>query len=209
MNEELLLFTLLDMAGTFAFAISGAVAARQKNLDLFGIIAIAYMVACGGGIIRDVCIGAIPPAGLADGRYLVLALVASALAMVAYPLLQRLDHPVQMFDALGLSFFAVFGAHKALAFGHNAQVAVLLGIVSAVGGGVMRDVLLNRTPLILRKEIYASAALAAAVVQVGGARLELSMEWVPWAGIVLCFGLRFLAMRYGWNLPRFAPFHKP
>src|SRR3546814_7913626 len=110
--------------------------------------------------------------------------------MVAYPLLQRLDHPVQMFDALGLSFFAVFGAHKALAFGHNAQVAVLLGIVSAVGGGVMRDVLLNRTPLILRKEIYASAALAAAVVQVGGARMELSMEWVPWAGIVLCFGLR-------------------
>src|SRR3546814_9095404 len=107
--------------------------------------------------------------------------------MVAYPLLQRLDHPVQMFDALGLSFFAVFGAHKALAFGHNAQVAVLLGIVSAVGGGVMRDVLLNRTPLILRKEIYASAALAAAGVQVGGARLELSMEWVPWAGIVLCF----------------------
>src|SRR3546814_14275506 len=71
--------------------------------------------------------------------------------------------------------------------------------LSAVGGGVMRDVLLNRTPLILRKEIYASAALAAAVVQVGGARMELSMEWVPWAGIVLCFGLRFLAMRYGWR----------
>src|SRR3546814_20716879 len=107
-----------------------------------------------------------------------------------------------MFDALGLSFFAVFGAHKALAFGHNAQVAVLLGIVSAVGGGVMRDVLLNRTPLILRKELYASAALAAAVVQVGGARLDLSMDWVPWAGLVLCFGLRFLAMRYGWNLDR-------
>src|SRR3546814_1148323 len=81
MNEELLLFNMLDMAGTFAFAISGAVAARQKNLDLFGIIAIAYMVACGGGIIRDVCIGAIPPAGLADWRYLALALVASALAM--------------------------------------------------------------------------------------------------------------------------------
>src|SRR3546814_15576839 len=93
-----------------------------------------------------------------------------------------------MVDGVGRSFCAVFGAHKALAFGHNAQVAVLLGIVSAVGGGVMRDVLLNRTPLILRKEIYASAALAAAVVQVGGARMELSMEWVPWAGIVLCFG---------------------
>lgn len=209
MNEELLFFSMLDMAGTFAFAISGAVAARQKNLDLFGIIAIAFMVACGGGIIRDVCIGATPPAGLADWRYLTLALIASALAMVAYPLLQRLEHPVQMFDAVGLSFFAVFGTHKALALDHNAQVAILLGIVSAVGGGVLRDVLLNRTPLILRKEIYASAALAAAVIQVSGVRLGLSMEWVPWVGIGLCFGLRFLAMRYGWNLPRFAPHRKP
>jgi uncharacterized membrane protein YeiH len=203
MNETLL-FTVLDMAGTFAFAISGAVAARQKNLDLFGIIAIAYMVACGGGIIRDVCIGAIPPVGLADWRYLALALVASALVMVAYPLAQRLDHPVQMFDALGLSFFAVFGAHKALEHGHNVQVAIVLGVVSAVGGGALRDVLLNRTPLILRKEIYASAALVAAVVQVTGERLALSMDWLPWLGIVLCFGLRYLAMRYHWNLPRFS-----
>lgn len=204
MNEEMLLFQLLDMAGTFAFAISGAVAARQKNLDLFGIIAIAYMVACGGGILRDVCIGAIPPAGLADWRYLALSLVAAALAMLAYPLLLRLDHPVQMFDALGLSFFAVFGAHKALAYGFNAQVAIVLGIVSAVGGGAMRDVLLNRTPLILRKEIYASAALLAAVVQVSGERMELPMAWVPWTGIVLCFALRYLAMRHQWNLPRFS-----
>lgn len=204
MNEEHLLFTLLDMAGTFAFAISGAVAARQKNLDLFGIIAIAYIVACGGGILRDVCIGAIPPAGLADWRYLALSLVAAALAMLAYPLLLRLDHPVQMFDALGLSFFAVFGAHKALAYGFNAQVAIVLGIVSAVGGGAMRDVLLNRTPLILRKEIYASAALLAAVVQVSGERMELPMAWVPWTGIVLCFALRYLAMRHQWNLPRFS-----
>lgn len=203
MNEELLLFRLLDMAGTFAFAISGAVAARQKNLDLFGIIAIAYMVACGGGIVRDLCIGAIPPVGLADWRYLALSLVAAALAMVAYPLLQRLDHPVQMFDALGLSFFAVFGAHKTLAYGLNAQAAIVLGVVSAVGGGAMRDVLLNRTPLILRKEIYASAALLAAVVQVLGGRMALPMEWVPLTGIVLCFGLRYMAMRYHWNLPRF------
>lgn len=197
-------FKLLDLAGTFAFAISGAVAARQKNLDLFGIIAIAYMVACGGGILRDLCIGALPPVGLADWRYLALALVASVLVISAYPLMQRLDHPVQWFDALGLSFFAVFGAHKALEYGHNAQVAIVLGVVSAVGGGALRDVLLNRTPLILRKEIYASAALIAAVIQVSGERLALPMEWLPWVGIVLCFGLRYLAMRYHWNLPRFS-----
>ena len=198
-----MLFQLLDLAGTFAFAISGAVAARQKKLDLFGIITIAYMVACGGGILRDLCIGAIPPAGLADWRYLALALVASVLAIVAYPALQRLDHPVQMFDALGLGFFAVFGAHKALLYGFNVQVAIVLGVVSAVGGGAMRDVLLNRTPLILRKEIYASAALVAAVLQVAGERLGLPAAWLPWVGILLCFGLRYLAMRYRWNLPRF------
>src|SRR3546814_11749220 len=101
------------MAGTFAFAISGAVAARQKNLDLFGIIAIAYMVACGGGIIRAVCIGAVTPAGLADGRYLALALVASALAMQAYPLLPRPVHPVQMLYALGLILSACLGDTQA------------------------------------------------------------------------------------------------
>lgn len=202
--DESMLFTLVDMAGTFAFAISGAVAARQKNLDLFGIIAIAYLVACGGGIIRDACIGAIPPAGLADWRYLALSLSASGLAIVAYPLLKRLDHPVQMFDALGLGFFAVFGAHKVLAFGHNMQVAVLLGVVSAVGGGVVRDVLLNRLPLILRKEIYASAALVAATVQVVGERVAPTAGWLSWCAIVLCFGLRYLAMRHHWNLPRFS-----
>ena len=202
--DEIVLFKLLDLAGTFAFAISGAVAARQRNLDLFGIIAIAYMVACGGGILRDLCIGAVPPAGLADWRYLALALLASVFVIAAYPLVKRLDHPVQWFDALGLSFFAVFGAHKALAYDHNAQVAIVLGVVSAVGGGAMRDVLLNRTPLILRKEIYASAALAAAVIQVAGERLGLSTEWLPWVGIVLCFSLRYLAMRHHWNLPRFS-----
>ncbi len=202
MSDDIPLFTLLDLVGTFAFAISGALAARQKNLDLFGVIAIAWLVACGGGIIRDLSIGAVPPAGLADWRYLLLALTASILAIVAYPVLRRLAHPVQMFDALGLGFFAVFGAHKSLVFGHNAQVAIALGVVSAVGGGVLRDVLLNRLPLILRKEIYASAALLAACVQVAGESLGLPMAWVSWTGIALCFSLRYLAMRRGWNLPR-------
>src|SRR5690606_3958190 len=156
---EHMMFTALDLMGTFVFAISGAVAARQSRLDLFGIISMAYIVACGGGIIRDVCIGAIAPAGLSDWRYMALALAAAVLTIAAYPLVRHLNHPVLLFDALGLSFFAVFGAHKALAYGHGTEVAIVLGIISAVGGGVMRDVLLNRMPLILKKEIYASAAL--------------------------------------------------
>src|SRR3546814_5049269 len=98
-----------------------------------------------------------------------------------------MNNPVQLFDALGLGFFAVFGAHKALAYGHNIEVAIILGVISAVGGGVMRDILLNRTPLILRKEIYASAALVAAAIQVVGEHLDWSLQWVPWVGIVVCF----------------------
>jgi uncharacterized membrane protein YeiH len=202
--DDLMRFTVLDMLGTFAFALSGAIAARQKSLDMFGILSIAYIVACGGGVLRDFAIGAIPPAGLSNWRYLVVAGFASVLTIVAYPLVQRMHSPVQLFDALGLGFFAVYGVHKALAYGHNVELAVILGITAAVGGGVMRDVLLNRTPLILRKEIYASAALVAAVIQVAGERFGWPQEWVPWVGIVACFALRYLSLRYQWNLPRFS-----
>jgi len=203
MNEHMF-FTALDMLGTFAFAISGAVAARQKRLDLFGVLSIAYIVACGGGIMRDVAIGAIPPAGLSDWRYLAVAVLASLLTIACYPLVKRMTNPVQLFDALGLGFFAVFGAHKSLVYGHNIEVAVMLGVTAAVGGGVLRDVLLNRTPLILRKEIYASAALVAAVIQVLGDTFAWPQQWVPWVGIVICFALRYLSLRYRWNLPRFS-----
>ena len=198
------LFTSLDLIGTFAFAISGALAAHQKKLDLFGIITLAYVTACGGGIIRDVCIGALPPAGLSDWRYLVLSIVAAGLVIGANQLVQKLSHPVLLFDAAGLGFFAVFGAHKTLGYGHSLEAAIILGAISAVGGGALRDLLLNRTPVILQKEIYASAALVAAVFQTGGEILGWSLRWVPWAAIALCFVIRYLSLRYHWNLPRFA-----
>ena len=134
------LYNLLDLAGTFAFAISGAVAAKHRGLDLFGIFAVAFTVACGGGIIRDLCIGAIPPVGISDWRYLATALLAATMTMGLYELVEKLYQPVLLFDALGLSLFAVSGAHKALLYGHNAEVAILLGMTTAVGGGVLRDV---------------------------------------------------------------------
>lgn len=198
------LFTSLDLIGTFVFAISGAVAAHQKKLDLFGIVTLAYTTACGGGIIRDVCIGALPPAGLSDWRYLALSIVAAGLVIGAGQLVQKLSHPVLLFDAVGLGFFAVFGAHKTLAYGHNIEAAIILGMISAVGGGALRDLLLNRTPVILQKEIYASAALIGAVFQTSGEILGWSLRWVPWAAIALCFAVRYLSLRYHWNLPRFA-----
>jgi len=203
MNNLYSFYNFLDLAGTFAFAISGAVAAKQRRLDLFGIVAIAFIVACGGGIIRDVCIGAIPPTGLTDWRYLLVSIIAALAIIFLDKWVQRLNHPVLLFDAIGLSFFAVAGARKAMAYGHNAEVAVLLGMVTAVGGGILRDVLLNRIPVVLEKEIYASAALVGAVMVVVGTHLGWSEDWVSLVGILACFGLRFLALRYHWNLPVF------
>jgi uncharacterized membrane protein YeiH len=202
--SESLLFTLLDLTGTFVFALSGAVAAKQRRLDLFGMAAVAFIVACGGGIVRDLCIGAIPPLGLSDWRYLVVAMLAMLAVIVAYPLVVRLAYPVRFFDGLGMGFFAVAGAHKALAHGHGAETAILLGTITAVGGGVMRDVLLNRIPLILQKEIYASAALLGAIIEVVGERRGWSTQWLPWTGILVSTGLRQLSLRYGWQLPRFS-----
>ncbi|MEX3786209.1 trimeric intracellular cation channel family protein [Paraburkholderia sp. BR14374] len=196
-------YTILDLIGTFVFAISGAVAARQRRLDLFGIVVIAFMVACGGGIVRDVCIGAIPPAGLSNWRYLATALAAAAVTILAYPQVRRLRQPVLFFDAIGLGLFAVSGAQKALTYGHNAELAILLGVVSAVGGGVMRDVVLSRVPAILEREIYASAALFGAAVQVGFAYAGWTDWWTPWFATLACVMVRLASLRYGWRLPVF------
>lgn len=203
MNNLYNFYNFLDLSGTFAFAISGAVAAKQRRLDLFGIVAIAFIVACGGGIIRDLCIGAIPPTGLTDWRYLVVSLIAAVAIIFLDKWVEKLNHPVLLFDAIGLAFFAVAGARKALDYGHNSEVAVLLGMVTAVGGGVLRDVLLNRVPVVLEKEIYASAALLGSLMVVLGTRLGWTEDWVSMVAILACFFLRFLALRNHWNLPVF------
>lgn len=200
--NERLLFTFLELAGTFAFAISGAVAARKRGLDWFGVVAVAFAVACGGGVLRDLCIGAVPPAGLTDWRYLAVAVTAAVVAMVAGAWVVRLAHPVTFFDSLGLGLFAVTGAQKALFFGHDAELAVLMGMVTAVGGGVIRDVLLNRVPLVLEREIYASAALVAAVIEVAGERLAWFPRGRTWVALGACFALRAASLRYKWSLPR-------
>jgi uncharacterized membrane protein YeiH len=205
MNNLHTVYYLLDLAGTFAFAISGATAAKQRGLDLFGICVIAFIVACGGGIIRDICIGAIPPAGLTTWYYLATALIATVMTIGFYPFVQRLNRPVIFFDAAGLSLFAVTGAQKALSFGHNAEVAILLGGITAVGGGVLRDILLNRVPIILEKEIYASAALIGAIIVTLGNYFKwIPNDWIAFIALTACFALRMLALRYHWNLPAFS-----
>jgi uncharacterized membrane protein YeiH len=198
-------YYFLEVTGTFAFAISGAAAAKQRGMDVFGIGAVAFTVACGGGIIRDVCIGAIPPSGLSTWFYLVTALVAAVVTISLYPLVHRMNRPVLLFDAAGLSMFAVTGAQKALSYGTNGEVAVLLGIITAVGGGVLRDILLNRVPVILQKEIYASAALVASLIVVAGHYYNwLTTDWVAIIALSICFTVRILALTFHWNLPSFS-----
>jgi uncharacterized membrane protein YeiH len=202
MEELQSLHHVLDLAGTFAFAISGAAAARKRDLDLFGICALAFTVACGGGIIRDLCIGAIPPAGFTNWRYAVVAITAAGITVSLFSVVQRLKRPVLFFDAIGLSMFAVTGAQKVLHYGHNGEVAVLLGITTAVGGGVVRDILLARVPVILEKEIYASAALIGALIVVLGNYIKaVPSDWIALIALAVCFTLRILALHYHWNLP--------
>lgn len=198
------LYTFIDLAGTFAFAISGAVAAKEKGMDVFGILVVAFTVACGGGIMRDISIGAIPPAGLSDWRYLLVSGIAAVITMIPGSFTRLFNRPVLLFDALGLSLFAVSGAEKALAFSHNNEVAVLLGMVTAVGGGIIRDIFLNRVPVIFQKEIYASAALVGALVVVAGHYYSLPNNWIFPAGFLVCFVIRLLALKYHFELPSFA-----
>ncbi|WP_409276890.1 trimeric intracellular cation channel family protein [Pseudomonas defluvii] len=201
------LFVTLDILGVFVFAISGAAAALQNRLDLFGVVVVAFVTACGGGLIRDLCIGAIPPAGLSNWIYLAAAIAAALTTVCAYGFVERLAYPVLLFDAAGLGLFAITGSHKALQYGHNTELAILLGMITAVGGGVGRDVLLNRVPVILQKEIYASAALVGSSIEVLGEGFGWSTTWLPWVAMLMCFALRIMALKYGWHMRWFAMPH--
>ena len=192
----------LDLAGTFAFALSGAMTAVKHRLDLFGILVLSLVAATFGGIGRDVLIGSAPPAALADWRYIAVPLLAGVTVFFSYSGTARFQTPVVILDAAGLAFFAVSGALKAIAFGLTPLAAIILGVLTGVGGGIARDILVAEIPIVLRAELYAVAALAGATVVVIGDRLHFPSLPVAAAGGGLCFGLRFMAVRHGWHLPR-------
>jgi uncharacterized membrane protein YeiH len=195
------LVLILDLFGTFVFALSGATAGVRRRLDLFGVLVLSFVAANSGGIVRDLLIGAVPPAAISDWRYLGVSVLAGLVTFWWAPSIERLSNPVRLFDAAGLALFAVVGANKALAHGLDPVMASLLGMLSGIGGGIMRDVLLNEVPLVLRADLYAVAALAGAAVVVVGDRLGLPATAVMCAGALLCFGLRVAAIRYAWGLP--------
>lgn len=195
------LLLTLDFAGTFVFALSGATVGVRHRLDLFGVLVLSCAAAVTGGILRDVLIGATPPVALQDWRYLAVACLAGAITFRRYATIKKLKNPVRLFDAAGLALFAVSGASKALAFGISPISAMLLGMLTGIGGGIARDVLVARTPIVLQADLYAVAALAGAGVVVLGHHFQLPPPLALAAGALLCFGLRFMALRYGWHLP--------
>jgi len=195
------LLLALDLVGTFVFALSGAAAGIKRRLDLFGVLVLAFAAGNVGGITRDLLIGATPPGAISDWRYLGISLLAGWITFWWSSAIDRLWSPVLIFDAAGLALFAVSGAQKALTYGLNPIMAALLGVLTGIGGGMARDVLLAEIPTVLRADLYAVAALAGAAVVVIGNSLQLPSEPVTMAGAILCFGLRVIAIRRGWHLP--------
>lgn len=192
----------LDLCGTFAFALLGSIAAARRGLDVFGVLVVAFASACSGGILRDLLIGAVPPAAFVDWRYFAVAVVAGLAVFAWGAAIEKVSTPIVLVDAAGLAFFCVAGAQKALAFGLSPMMAALMGMLTGIGGGVVRDVLLAQVPSVLRPtEIYAVAALAGAGVVAGGAAAGLPPGPLAIAGGAVAFGLRLAALRQGWRLP--------
>ncbi len=193
---------VLDLAGTFVFALQGAGPAMDARLDLLGVLVISFAASLGGGILRDLLIDAAPPQALRDWRYPAVAFTAGVAAFLFHEVVHRIPGAVLTgLDAAGLALFAIAGAQKSLSHGLNALAAILMGGVTAVGGGVARDLLLNRAPSVLYTDIYATAALAGALVMVASRRLGLANGWAAALGGLACFALRIAAVWFHWNLP--------
>jgi uncharacterized membrane protein YeiH len=197
-----LLVLLADLAGTAVFAVEGAQAGIDGDLDLFGVLVLGFSTALVGGLVRDVLIGAVPPASLRDWRYPTIAFAAAGCCFALDGIDGRIPpQAVTILDAGGLALFAVAGTEKALAAGLHPLPCVLLGAVTAVGGGTLRDMLLATIPQILRVDIYATAALAGGFVLVLARKLKCPPVLAAFAGGGGCFALRMVAISQHWELP--------
>lgn len=197
-----LLYTL-DLLGTAAFAASGALAGIRRGMDLFGVLVLGLVTATGGGTLRDLMLGDTPPFIFKDETYLYLSIAVSLAVFMFRSSMHMLQHPLLYFDAIGLGTFVVIGTGKALYFQMGFIGSVMMGVMTATAGGMMRDVLSTQVPLVLQREVYASAALA------GGALFYLlhhmgvlPHNWVLMISAVAVIVLRLLAIHYNWSLPR-------
>jgi len=201
--DQPILLLVLDLAGTFVFALDGAlVALRVARLDIVGAITLGMVTAIGGGIIRDLLIGAVPPATFSDWRYLTVATAGGLIAFLLGSRLERLSKPITVLDAAGLSLFAVTGASKSLAFGLGAGQAIILGAITAVGGGTLRDVLVRQVPAVLQSGLYAIPALIGAAITVATTRADVFGPITALTAAATCFLIRMAGVRYGLNAPQ-------
>ncbi|MCX4611943.1 MULTISPECIES: trimeric intracellular cation channel family protein [Streptomyces] len=195
---------VLDLVGIFVFAISGALLAVRKNFDVFGIAVLAEVTALGGGLFRDMVIGAVPPAAFTDLGYFSTPLLAALLVFFLHPEVERIQVAVNVFDAAGLGLFCVAGTTKAYEYGLGLTPSAALGLATAVGGGVLRDVLANEVPSLLRwdRDLYAVPAIVGATMVVLCIRFDALSPFTSGLAAVTAFVLRLLAMRYHWRAPR-------
>jgi uncharacterized membrane protein YeiH len=199
------LLLVLNLAGTFVFGLSGGLAGVQARLDAFGVVVLAVTVGLAGGITRDVLIG-IPPQTFRDWRYLAVAGGAGLVTFLAAPMLERLERPVLVFDAAGLALFCVTGASTALDYRVGAVAAVVLGAITGIGGGMLRDILLREVPTVLRTGLYAIPALVGASIVVVASESGTHNLVVPIVAAAICFVIRLVGLHFDLNVPR-APGH--
>ncbi|WP_250001591.1 TRIC cation channel family protein [Actinoplanes sp. M2I2] len=194
-----------DLVGVAVFAASGASAGIAKRLDLFGLAFVGFVAALGGGILRDLVIGAVPPLAFADWRYAITAVVASVAVFWLHPRLSRWRRPVLLLDAAGLGLFTVTGTVKALDAGVPAVGACLIGMLTAIGGGLARDLLTGEIPVVLQRDIYAVAALGGAILVTILRGADLADPITMAVSALLITGVRLVALYRRWSAPVAAP----
>ena len=192
----------LDLIGTAAFAASGAWVAVRRRMDLFGVLVLGLVTAVGGGTLRDLLVGAVPPFSLQNEIYLYVSLAAALAVFIARNRFQLMERPLLVLDAVGLGTFVVIGTTKALDFQLGFLGAALMGVMTCTAGGVIRDVLANQVPLILRKEVYASACLAGSLLLVALETLGTPRPTAALLAAATVIAIRLLAIHYNWSLPR-------
>lgn len=193
----------LDLIGTFVFGVSGALLAVRKHFDVVGMLVLAELTALGGGIARDLILGTTPPASFTDGWYLIVPLLAVAVTFFAHMQISRIQLAILLFDAAGLGLFCVSGTAKALSFGLGPVQAVALGLLTAVGGGILRDVLANDVPVVMRADstLYAVPALLGAIIVATAHGLHVYGPLIAGIAVIVTFALRVVALRYHWKMP--------
>ena len=196
-----MLLLIFDLVGITAFAASGAMAGVRARLDIFGVCVLGATTALGGGVLRDVLLGITPPASVSDWRYLLTPIVVALLVFRFHPRIARLRRGVLVLDAAGMGLFATGGAASALQHGAGVAAACVIGMTTAIGGGALRDVLLREVPYVLRKEIYALAALTGAAVVVATTAAGLHPGVAAALGATLAIALRWIALWRHWNAP--------